>query len=106
MRSPVGHFCAGGTAKVACPANKYNAKLGQSVINACLPCTDFSTEVTSAEGSATCTLALVDITCASPLSPIPFHDKGREYDAGSQTCVLCPAGTYRDSATMSSCLDW
>lgn len=99
MRSPVGHFCAGGTAKVACAANKYNAKLGQINNDACHPCTDFSTTVTSAEGSATCTLALVDITCASA-------SVGQEYDAGSQTCVPCQPGTYRDSATMSSCLDW
>ena len=50
-----GHYCPGGpdsTTQDACPPNTYNSLLGQTDVDACIPC---EYETTSGEGSAECT---------------------------------------------------
>jgi hypothetical protein len=56
---------------------------------------------TSNEGEAECTVPLVNITCENA-------SVGREYDAASQTCVDCPAGTYRPVGELDAmvCVSW
>lgn len=100
MCSPVGHYCAGGIAKVACPPNTYNALLGQNDLGDCKPCPAATPKYTSDEGASVCTLPLVDITCTT-------GSTGQEYDAASQTCVQCQAGTYRPTTNdPMSCIAW
>ena len=99
--SPVGHYCSGG-AKIACSAGSVNPLLGQSSSGACTLCSADGANAgyTSAEGEAECTVPLVDIACLDAIV-------GKEYDAASQTCVSCPAGTYRPTtADPMSCVAW
>ena len=97
--SPIGHYCSGG-AQIACSAGTANPLLGQSSrVEACIACT--GTEFTSNEGEAECTVPLVDIACLD-------NTVGKEYDAACQTCVACPAGTFRPVGVSDSlsCVAW
>jgi hypothetical protein len=85
---------------IACSAGTANPLLGQSSrVEACIACT--GTEFTSNEGEAECTVPLVDIACLD-------NTVGKEYDAASQTCVACPAGTFRPVGVSDSlsCVAW
>ena len=104
--SPVGHYCPGGDVKTACSAGSFNPLLGQSASSACKLCSEDvnSALYTSAEGEAECTVPLVDIACVKNAAGVDYTD-GMEYDAASQTCVKCQAGTYRP-ADATSCAAW
>jgi hypothetical protein len=68
----------------------------------CILCTADVSDAgyTSYEGAAACTVPLVDIACLDTTV-------GKEYDAASQTCVACPAGTYRPTTDdPMSCVAW
>jgi hypothetical protein len=100
-RSPVGHYCSGGV-KTACSAGSFNPLLGQGSNAACTLCSADAANAgyTSNEGEAECTVPLVDIACLD-------ESEGREYDAASQTCLACPAGTYRPTTDdPMSCVAW
>lgn len=97
----MGYYCSGG-AKTACGAGSINPLLGQSTAGACTLCSAdvANAGFTSAEGDAACTVPLVDIACEDA-------SVGKEYDAASQTCVSCPAGTYRPtSSDPMTCQAW
>ena len=83
-------------------AGSVNPLLGQSTSGACTLCSAdvANAGYTSAEGEAECTVPLVDIACLHATI-------GKEYDAASQTCVSCPAGTYRPTTDdPMSCVAW
>jgi hypothetical protein len=99
--SPVGHYCSGG-ARTPCSAGSINPLLGQDSSAACTLCSADGANAgyTSAEGEAECTVPLVDIACLD-------NSEGREYDPASQTCVACPAGTFRPiTDDPMSCMPW
>ena len=97
----MGHYCSGG-ARTPCSAGSINPLLGQDSSAACTLCSADGANAgyTSAEGEAECTVPLVDIACLD-------NSEGREYDPASQTCVACPAGTFRPiTDDPMSCMPW
>jgi len=87
-----GHYCAGGTNAIRCPAG-HSSSTGQT---SCTPC---SAGQTSYDGGVSCSPCAAGYYCVGGSAPVACSP-GTSSVAGSSSCSTCTAGYYCSGGTV------